>query len=430
MNEHPAVARMRAVGSSAVQAQERRSRDPAPVSDEVVPVTIIGAGPYGLSVAAHLRGYGVTFRIIGRPMKSWLSNMPSGMRLKSTGYSSTLYDPKKSFTIRQYCHERNIPFEDVGLPVEVETFSSYGLAFQKQFVPDVDDCEVVSVARCAEGFRLELDDGRSFKSRNVVLGIGLEHFRNMPAELKSLPRNFVSHSGEHGDLERFRGCTVAVIGAGSSAIDIATFLQEKGCNVHLIARKQEIEFGHDEQLHRPLLSRIHRPMSGIGPGWKNILCAHLPGLFRHLPEGVRIRTVSSFLGPSGGWFMKTRFAAVPRLLGYELESAEVQDGHLKLALVSSVGDKRHFTVDHVIAATGYKMDVQRLDFLCADLRAELKLIRNTPRLSAHFESSMPGLYFVGPISAMTFGPVMRFAAGAGFTAGRLSKHLKQAVSAA
>jgi thioredoxin reductase len=421
---------MQAVGSFAVQAHERRSRDPEPVSDEVVPVTIIGAGPYGLSVAAHLRGHGVTFRIIGKPMKSWLSNMPSGMRLKSTGYSSTLYDPAELFTIRQYCRERNIPFEDVGLPVQVETFSSYGLAFQKRFVPEVEEHEVVLLARCAEGFRLQLDDGGSFKSRSIVIGIGLEHFRNMPAELVGLPRNLVSHSGEHGDLERFRGRTVAVIGAGSSAIDIATFLQERGCNVHLIARKEEIEFGHDEQLRRPLLSRIQRPMSGIGPGWKNILCARLPGLFRYLPESVRVSTVGGFLGPSGGWFMKKRFAEVPRLLGYEIESAKVQDGRLDLLLVSSRSEKRHFTADHVIAATGYRMDVRRLAFLSADLRTELTLIRNSPRLSAHFESSVPGLYFVGPISAMTFGPVMRFAAGAGFTARRLSKHLGLAVSAA
>lgn len=388
-----------------------------------VPITIIGAGPFGLSVAAYLRGYGIPFRIIGSPMQSWLKHMPNGMLLKSTGYSSTLYDPDQSFTIARYCKERGIPHEHVGLPVKVETFSAYGLAFQKALVPEVEDTTLVQLSRDHRGFMLELADGRSFTSERVVLGIGLDSFRNIPGELSGLPPELVTHSAAHNDLTKFRGQDVAVIGGGSSAIDTAVLLHEAGARPVLIVRKPKIEFGIDEPLHRPLLKRLHRPMSGIGPGWKNRLCADAPWAFRYLPDHVRTRTVSEFLGPSGGWFMKQRTDPVPQLFNCELKSASETNGRLQLRLSTGDGTERNLTVDHAIAATGYRPDVHRLPFLSTDILRQMHLLRNTPRLSAHFESSVPGLYFIGPISANTFGPVMRFAVGADFTSRRLSKHL-------
>jgi hypothetical protein len=79
--------------------------------------------------------------------------------------------------------------------------------------------------------------------------------------------------------------------------------------------------------------------------------------------------------------------------------------------------------DHVIAATGYRVDIGRLDFLSDNIRASLRFIENAPALSQNFESSVSGLYFVGLASTHCFGPVMRFLFGAGYTARRLSEHL-------
>jgi len=395
----------------------------APVSSRPVPVTIIGAGPFGLSVAAYLRAYGIDFRIFGTPMQSWIKHMPAGMLLKSTGFSSTLYDPDRSFTIARYCKEHGIPYEDVGLPVKVETFTAYGLAFQKALVPGVDDTTLVHLSRDHRGFVLELADGRSFTSQRVVLGVGLNFFRNMPPELAGLPRDLATHSADHSDLTKFRGRDVAVIGGGSSAIDTAVLLHEAGARPLLIVRKPNIEFGIDEPLHRPLLKRLHRPMSGIGPGWKNRACTDVPWAFRYLPDQIRVRTVSEFLGPSGGWFMKSRTDPVPRLFNCELRRASEVNGRLQLHLASTDGTERTLNVDHVIAATGYRPDVARLPFMSATILKDLHLLQNTPRLSGNFESSIPGLYFIGPISANTFGPVMRFAVGASFTSRRLSRHL-------
>src|SRR5580658_7787331 len=108
---------------------------------------IIGAGLYGLSVAAHFRRLGMAFRIFGRPMDSWLAHMPKGMMLKSDGFASDIYDPESAFTLRQFCAERGIEYADTGIPVRLQTFTAYGLAFRDRMVPELEDKLVVNVSR-------------------------------------------------------------------------------------------------------------------------------------------------------------------------------------------------------------------------------------------------------------------------------------------
>src|SRR5580700_3949129 len=100
---------------------------------------IIGAGPYGLSVAAHLRRSGVPFRIFGRPMDSWLSHMPKGMMLKSDGFASNISDPGGEFTLKQFCDGRQIEYSDSDIPVRLDTFTAYGLAFRDKMVPELEE---------------------------------------------------------------------------------------------------------------------------------------------------------------------------------------------------------------------------------------------------------------------------------------------------
>jgi thioredoxin reductase len=136
-------------------------------------VAIIGAGPYGLSIAAHIAARDIEHRIVGDPMQFWLGHMPKGMLLKSDGFASALYDPERTFTLRRYCEERNIEYADSGVPVRLEDFCEYGLAFQRRFAPNLDNRKLTSLERTGTGFMLRLSDGERFTAQRVVIATGL-----------------------------------------------------------------------------------------------------------------------------------------------------------------------------------------------------------------------------------------------------------------
>jgi thioredoxin reductase len=394
-------------------------------------VAIVGAGPYGLSIAAHLRASGVDHRIFGCPMNFWVEHMPKGMLLKSEGFASNLYDPKKSFCLYRFCNESGIEYADVGIPVRLETFSAYGQAFQRRFAPDLQRKTLRSLSRSPQGFLLQFDDGEILAAGKVIMATGISYFQHIPQELSHLHSDVVSHSSRHSDLEQFKGREIVVIGGGSSASDLAVLLHESGAQVTLVARGLSIQFHGKMSLPRSLWKRFRWPMSTIGPGWRSLLYAEAPLLFRRLPEVTRLRIVASHLGPAGGWFMKDRFMQVPHLLGYRVKQADLSsNGRVRLQLVANDGGERELRPEHIIAATGYGLDLDRLPFLSSDVRSRLKSVNNTPVLSATFESSVHGLFFVGAIAANSLGPVMRFAAGANFTARQISRHLAGKRSAA
>ena len=177
------------------------------------------------------------------------------------------------------------------------------------------------------------------------------------------------------------------------------------------------------------MARLRTPITGIGPGWKLFWCTNAPLLFRQMPEKFRFEKVRKILGPAPGWFIKEDVVGkVPFNLSVEITRAEVKDGRVQLELTGRDGAKRILTADHVIAATGYRVDLRRLNFMDADMQASIRSVDNTPVLSSNFESSQRGLYFVGTSAAHTFGPLLRFAYGAGFTARRISKHLAKSAS--
>jgi cation diffusion facilitator CzcD-associated flavoprotein CzcO len=394
-------------------------------------IAIIGAGPYGLSVAAYLRGLGVTFRIFGRPMDSWLAHMPKGMLLKSDGFASNIYDPEDGFTLKHFCAEQGIDYSDTGLPVSRETFTQYGLAFRDRMVPELEEKLVVSVERSSDGFVLGLEDGEMVKTRRVVLAVGITHFAHIPSNLAHLPPELLSHSYQHHDLELFRGRRVVVIGGGSSATDLAGLLGEIGADVQLVARVAELKFHGKPQIGKPrsFWQRVRNPQSGLGPGWRSRFFANAPMAFHYWPESLRLKTVRKHLGPSGGWFAKDKvIGKLPVLLGRTVVRAEAQGSTVRLGLRAADGGECEVVADHIIAATGYKVDVERLKFLGTEIRAQVKTVDGTPVLSTTFESSVPGLYFVGVASANSFGPVMRFAFGAGFAARRLAGTMAKSLS--
>ena len=393
-----------------------------------ISTAIIGAGPYGLALAAHLRSLGTEFRIFGQPMHSWRTQMPQGMLLKSEGFASSISDPADSYPLGKFCAEHSKPYADIGLPVPIETFIDYGMAFQRRFVPELETRLLRHLAPADEGFRLRLEDGETLQARQVVVAVGVGHFPYLPPELASLTERHLSHSSQHSALHRMRGKDVIVLGAGASAVDLAALLHRQGAQVRLVARRRAIDFhAPPENRRRHLSERLRAPRSGLGLGWRSRLCEDAPLLFRVMPRDFRHRVVQRHLGPAPGWFVREEVEGhVPMFLGARLLGAEAHNGTVTLRIAQGEGGEQALEADHIIAATGYRVDLRRLDFASPELLAELHMVEHTPVLSSRFETSLPGLFFIGPAAANCFGPLMRFACGNRFVARRVAPYMARA----
>jgi hypothetical protein len=395
------------------------------VVTRTIDTAVVGAGPYGLSVAAHLKGRGVDFRIFGKPMTTWLHHMPQSMLLKSDGFASNLSAPYRDFSIRAFCARNGIAYDDYRVPVSLKTFVDCALEFQRELVPEADQRSVASLAMDNGGFALGLDDGECVRARRVVLAVGITHFDHVPQVFGQCAREFVSHSSAHHRVDRFAKSDITIVGGGASAIDLASALCDVGARVRLVMRAPRIRFSSPpETRDRTLWGRIRRPSSGLGPSLKSWLCCELPHLFRYLPASLRLEIIRRHLGPSSPWYLRSRVTGrVTVLAGHEVEAAAVGDNRVCLSLRNGTGGPLSVTTDHVIAATGYRVDLQRLSFADADLRRRIRTAGPMPILSPNLESSLRGLYFVGLAAAGSFGPLMRFIYGADFAARRVSAHI-------
>jgi thioredoxin reductase len=386
------------------------------------PAVVIGAGPYGLSIAARLRAQRIPVQVFGDPMGTWREHMPAGMLLKSAPSASSLAAPRPGYTLDDFCDRHAVPRLAPNEPVPVELFVRYGRWFQEHLVPDVERARVTALRHTGAGSELTLDSGEELRSATVVVASGLVAFAHVPRVAAALVpdgpsvKGPVSHSSQHADLSALSGRRVAVLGAGQSALETAVLLHEAGAEVQVVARRPVVFAG--PPLPGPERFSMSRPPSPLGDGWKLVAVSRLPGPIRYLPAATRLTMVRRVLGPSGAWWLRERFEG----------TAGVRYGRLTGATLS--GDEVHLTVsgtdtpvvaDHVIAATGYRVDLDRVGFLDPGLRDRIARTGGWPRLRPTFESSVPGLYFAGLTAAATFGPVQRFVCGTGFAAGRIGR---------
>src|SRR5882762_10557201 len=120
-------------------------------------VAIVGAGPYGLSAAAHLRAIkGLEVRVFAEPMGFWRRDMPVGMLLRSNWTATRIADPNRSLTLEAY---QAASGNHLAAPVPLERFIQYGMWYQRHAVPDVDRRKIARVESAPRGFRLILEDG-------------------------------------------------------------------------------------------------------------------------------------------------------------------------------------------------------------------------------------------------------------------------------
>ena len=386
-------------------------------------VVVVGAGPYGLSAAAHLMGKGLNIAVFGKPLKLWREHMPKGMFLRSHWWATNLADPRKKYGFEQFFH---VSEYDKCYPVPIEAFIDYGMWFQKQVVPNIDTTYVSTIERKDGQFLLTLEDGRTATTPAVVMAIGLYYYANRPSEYDHLPAELATHSFEHADFSRFAGKQVAMLGGGQSAIEYSALLHEIGASVHLITRRPIHWLGPDTDNKRSFIDQLRAPRAGIAPGWKNWALEYLPYLFHRFPQPRKDRYIQNHYNAAGSDWLRDRVIGKVELHeGRRIEKAREVDNGLELTL----SDNKVLSADHLMLATGYQVDINRLSMLSPALLKEIQQDMGSPVLNSWFESSVPGLYFVGLSSLRSFGPLYRFVVGAKAAAPRVANAAARRVAA-
>jgi predicted ATP-grasp superfamily ATP-dependent carboligase len=420
----PGVARVLEMGAAAARrVGPQGARAAASASRRADPAVIIGAGPCGLAVAAHLREYGTDLRVFGEPLEFWSRSMPDGMLLRSRRRSSNIADPRRTLTIADYEHAEGRALRSPSLTRE--QFIDYGRWFAQRVVPEIDTRRVSSVTRAGARFRLGLDDGEQLAASRVIVAAGLVPFMYRPEPFASLPSSVMSHAYDHDDLAGFAGRRVAVIGSGQSALECAALLHERAADVEVLARAAAVHWLPDDTLPvtppaglswRPRVPLPPTDVGGVVTGW----AAATPDVFRRLPARKQPDMAFRAIRPAGSGWLRPRLSDVPITCGVTVVDAREHDGGVTLRL----DDGSVRTVDHVLLGTGYRVDVRRYPFLDSDLAASIAVADGGyPVLGTGLESSVTGLHFMGAAAARSFGPIMRFVVGTWYSAPAVARRV-------
>lgn len=353
---------------------------------------IIGAGPYGISLAAHAGAASLSYALLGKPMHFWSSQMPQTMFIRTNPRYISLSDSEDRWTIDRFSAETGVLLES---PFPRPAFVDYAFWFARRngvaFTPEL----AVGLERSDGGFTVTTDSGQRCSSAHVVVATGLQHFPHVPEELRDLPPSLLTHTFGQTDFDRFRNRTVAVIGSGQSAWEAAALLHQAGSDAELLFRRDAVVYAGEDN---------------TASGQRLIDSAEQ--FYRQPPELKQERWNTPRRG-SVALFLKPYVEDKVRMTGgVTIVRAEATaDGKARLAL--SNGESR--TVDHVISATGYRIGLDKLPFLPSGLKdaivREPDSFHGFPLLSERFESSVPGLFFTGALASHTHGPAFGFVAG-------------------
>ena len=388
-------------------------------------VAIIGAGPYGLAAASHLRQIkGLSVSVFGEPMRFWRTAMPAGMLLRSSWSASHIADPSAALTLDAYKVSSG---NHLAAPISLERFVDYGLWYQRAAVPFVDTRKVCAMEPLSGKFQLTLEDGIGVTASRVIVAGGISAFAARPAAFDYVPAVLATHTSEGPNLSRFLNKRVIVIGGGQSALEYAALLHEVGAEVEVLVRRSRVHWlGWKERL-RPLgaASGLLFSPTDVGPAGISRLVA-APDVLRKFPRSIQTRLRTLSIRPAGARWLRERLQTVPISTRTTVISAVPSNGSLKLIL----SDNSTRLVDHAVLGTGYRVNIARYNFLSSRILQRLPVVDGFPRLGAAFESSIPGLHFLGAPAAWSYGPLMYFVSGTKYAAAALFRHLSLSRSAA
>jgi cation diffusion facilitator CzcD-associated flavoprotein CzcO len=387
---------------------------------EQLDVAIVGAGPYGLSVAAHLPERRVL--VFGEPMHTWRTRMPPDMLLRSDWEETSLSAPDDAGTIDVWAREAGEPRQN---PIPLQTFLRYADWFRDRFVRENAPSNVAELDRAGGLYRLATAAGEEFAARKVVLAVGVTAFSYAPPPFRDALGDGVSFAIDPQDHGAQRGRRVIVVGGGQGGLESAALAARAGAEVELILRSRLHWFAEREPYtaRGPVRQRLYRlayPVVGYGPPPLNRLALH-PELFAFVPKRLRRRLGRRILRAGGSPWLRAQVDGKVQITEERTVTtiARSQGGGLLLGL--SDGTARE--ADAVILSTGFRFSLDRLSFLSPAVRAGIAVRDGWPVLDRSFRSSDPGLFFVGYAAEDRFGPISRFVPGTRFTAHRVREGL-------
>jgi FAD-dependent urate hydroxylase len=382
---------------------------------ERLDAAIVGAGPYGLSVAAHLGDRDA--RVFGEPMETWRTRMPPDMLLRSDWNETSFSAPGGEGTIDCWALATDEPREE---PIPLQKFLRYAAWFREVFVANADPAAVTSVERASSGrFRVTTAAGSEADVRTVVLAVGAVPFAYAPPPLSEAVGGSVRFATDLQDYDAYRSRRVVVVGGGQGGLESAALAARAGAEVELLVRSH-LHWFADREPHKhrgPLRERLYRlayPVIGYGPPPLNRLVLH-PDLLASLPPVLRRRLTARVLRAGGSPWLRPALAGVQVAEGIAVTKIELRDGGIRLGL--SDGSARE--ADAVIVAAGFRFALDRIPFLSPEIRAGIELHEGRPVLDRWFRSTDPRLLFVGFAAAHRFGPIVRFIPGTRFAAPRV-----------
>ena len=353
---------------------------------------IIGAGPFGLSMSAYCKHNNIPHLIVGKTMDFWKSNMPAGMKLRS-GFDWHL-DPTGTDTFEEYMEASGLLPEDYH-PIPIELYLDYTTWFVNQkginpletLVSDLDYDEKTGL------FVAKLQNGEEIFSKNVLIAIGFKYFKNIPSEFTEIfPEGSFTHTADITSFENFKSKRCLIIGGRMSAFESAALLYEVGCpEVYISYRHDTPEFTESAwNWVIPLLNKMLED-----PNWyRELNPIEKEEIGKNFYREGRLK-MEPWLTPR---IEKDTIFLLPKT--EVVNSRAISDEGLQINLKNG----EQITVDHIIMATGFKVDMNNIPFLnSGGILEKLNIKNGYPELDINLQTNIPGLYVTSMAATQDFG---------------------------